>query len=97
MVKITNGTIVCEVTRGAFDGIYSRLGFRVVEEPKAEVTPVVVAQPENEFEALEEKPLSQWNKTEVKEYAAAHEIDLTGTKNVNEAKEIIKAYLDSLV
>lgn len=97
MVKITNGTIVCEVTRGAFDGIYSRLGFRVVEEPKAEVVPVVEVKSENVFEALEEKPLSQWNKTEVKEYAAAHEIDLTGTKNVNEAKEIIKAYLDSLV
>lgn len=96
MVKITNGTIVCEVTRGAFDGIYSRQGFRVIEEPKVEATPAAVTQPENEFEALEEKPLSQWNKTEVKEYAAAHEIDLAGTKNVNEAKERIMAYLDSV-
>ena len=30
MVKITNGVDVFEVTRGAFDGIYSHQGFRVI-------------------------------------------------------------------
>ena len=36
MVKITNGVNVFEVTKGAFDGIYSRQGYKLVDE-KAEV------------------------------------------------------------
>ncbi len=49
---------------------------------------------EDDFEELLEKPISQWNKTEVKDFAAAKGIDIHGTKNANEAKEIIKKYLD---
>ena len=49
---------------------------------------------EDDFEELLEKPISQWNKTEVKDFAVAKGIDIHGTKNVNEAKEIIKKYLD---
>lgn len=49
---------------------------------------------EDDFEELLEKPISQWNKTEVKDFAAANGIDIHGTKNANEAKEIIKKYLD---
>lgn len=49
---------------------------------------------EDDFEELLEKPISQWNKTEVKDFAAAKSIDIHGTKNANEAKEIIKKYLD---
>lgn len=48
----------------------------------------------DDFEELLEKPISQWNKTEVKDFAAAKGIDIHGTKNANEAKEIIKKYLD---
>ena len=48
----------------------------------------------DDFEELLEKPISQWNKTEVKDFAAANGIDIHGTKNANEAKEIIKKYLD---
>ena len=49
---------------------------------------------EDDFEELLEKPISQWNKTEVKDFAVAKGIDIHGTKNANEAKEIIKKYLD---
>lgn len=45
---------------------------------------------------LLEKPISQWNKQEVKDFAAAKGIDLKGTKNANEAKEIIKKYLEDI-
>lgn len=48
----------------------------------------------DDFEELLEKPISQWNKTEVKDFAVAKGIDIHGTKNANEAKEIIKKYLD---
>jgi hypothetical protein len=35
----------------------------------------------------------QWTKAEVKEFARANGIDISGTKNVNEAKEIIKQFI----
>jgi len=98
MLKITNGVNVFEVTRGAFDGIYSRQGYRIMEEHKQEETeqPKVPEKTEDELfvESVIEKPISQWNKDEVKRFAAIKEIDLSGTKNVGEAKEIIKTFLE---
>lgn len=102
MVRITNGENVYEVTRGAFDGIYSRQGYKIVDDMKAaNIHPTVVAIPDGEGEdekfidELLEKPISQWNKTEVKRFAELKEIDITGTKNANEAKEIIKEFLEA--
>ena len=40
---------------------------------------------------LEKKPIGQWNKSEVKQYASIKGIDITGTKSINEAKDRIKA------
>ena len=99
MVKITNGVNVFEVTRGAFDGIYSRQGYKLVDE-KAEVkapeAPAASEKSEDDIfvEEILEKPISQWNKEEVKRFAAIKEIDISGTKNANEAKEIIKSFID---
>lgn len=42
---------------------------------------------------IEKKPISAWNKGEVKRYAAINNINISGTKNANEAKEIIKKYM----
>lgn len=99
MVKITNGVNVFEVTRGAFDGIYSRQGYRLVDEKVEAKAPEVPAAPEKSeddifVEEILEKPISQWNKEEVKRFAAIKEIDISGTKNANEAKEIIKSFID---
>ena len=99
MVKITNGVNVFEVTRGAFDGIYSRQGYKLVDENKKTEAPAEPAAPkktEDEIfvEEILEKPISQWNKEEVKRFAAIKEIDISGTKNANEAKEIIKSFID---
>jgi hypothetical protein len=44
---------------------------------------------------IEEKPISNWSKEEVKLYADHYEIELTGTKNVNEAKERIKNFMSA--
>lgn len=98
MVKITNDVNVFEVTRGAFDGIYSRQGYRLIEEA-AEQKVAVGDDADNRTDdekfadELVEKPISQWNKEEVKHFAAVKEIDISGTKNINEAKEIIKQFL----
>ena len=99
MVKITNGVNVFEVTRGAFDGIYSRQGYKLVDEKtkaKAPEAPATSEKSEDDIfvEEILEKPISQWNKEEVKRFAAIKEIDISGTKNANEAKEIIKSFID---
>lgn len=97
MVKITNGINVFEVTSGAYEGIYRHQGYQIVDEQKERdfipegVTEKVGPTADEIFvEELQKKPISQWNKDEVKRYAAVKEIDIKGTKNVNEAKEIIK-------
>ena len=97
MVKITNGVNVFEVTRGAFDGIYSRQGYRLVDEKAEAKAPKTLAKKSEDdifVEEILEKPISQWNKEEVKRFAAIKEIDISGTKNANEAKEIIKSFID---
>lgn len=99
MVKITNGVNVFEVTRGAFDEIYSRQGYKLVDEKAEAKAPEAPAAPEKSeddifVEEILEKPISQWNKEEVKRFAAIKEIDISGTKNANEAKEIIKSFID---
>ena len=99
MVKITNGVNVFEVTKGAFDGIYSRQGYKLVDEKAEAKAPEAPAAPEKSeddifVEEILEKPISQWNKEEVKHFAAIKKIDISGTKNANEAKEIIKSFID---
>lgn len=97
MVKITNGTNVFEVTDGAYESIYRHQGYQVIGEKAAqEFVPAEPDEPtktadEIFVEELQEKPISQWNKDEVKRYAAIKDIDIKGTKSVNDAKEVIKA------
>jgi pyruvate/2-oxoglutarate dehydrogenase complex dihydrolipoamide acyltransferase (E2) component len=69
--------------------------------PKPEPKPVTTEEPveetvsENEADDLLSKPVSQWSKNEVKKFAADNGIDISGTKNVSQAKDIIKEYLDA--
>jgi len=103
MVKITNGIDLFEVSKGAFDGIYSHQGFSLATDEvvkKSEDNDNLNDEPEKSIDELFEdelleKPISQWNKEEVKKFAEIKKIDLTGTKNANEAKELIKTFLDS--
>ena len=97
MVKITNGVNVFEVTRGAFDGIYSRQGYTIIDENKKdEINDAVEKSEEESFiDEIIDKPISQWGKDEVKRFASIKDIDITGTKNVSEAKEIIKHFLEN--
>lgn len=41
-----------------------------------------------------DKPIGQWSKQELKEYADNNEIDLTGVTKADEVREIIKAHLE---
>lgn len=98
MVKITNGINVFEVTRGAYEGIYSKQGYHLMNgENPIEEQPKAPEKSEDELflEAIVEKPLSQWNKDEIKRFAGLKEIDISGTKNANEAKTLIKEFLEA--
>lgn len=97
MVKITNGKNVFEVTRGAFDGIYSRQGYTILNEqiPGQQAIQEPEKTDDDKFvDEIIEKPISQWNKDEVKKFASLNGIDISGTKNAGEAKELIKQFLE---
>ena len=40
-----------------------------------------------------EKPIASWSKAEVKKFAGLANLDLSGTKNVDEAKQLIKEHI----
>lgn len=98
MVLITNGADKFWVTKGAFDGVYSKQGYTIENDKKVAATvkmPSPKSFDEKFLEEVEEKPLSQWSKDEVKKFAALKDIDLSGTKNINEAKALIKDFMEA--
>lgn len=92
-----------EVPHGAIRA-YQGLGFVVdgtvttevveVHEDAVADDEVEMTEDEHFVRELEKKPLSQWNKDEVKRYATICNVDISGTKNAQEAKERIKAFID---
>ena len=100
MVKITNFVNTFEVTKGAYDDIFKKQGFELVKEDKEETikekaTGKDYKSDEKKYvEELMEKPISQWNKEEVKTYASLKNIDISNTKNIGEARNIIKQSID---
>lgn len=93
MVTITDGKVVCTVTNGAYREVYSKQGFKIcgAEEPKPEVSDPV--DPDDEFvKSVEEKPLAQWSKDDIKKYASIFGIDISGTRNVEDARVVIRKY-----
>lgn len=49
-----------------------------------------------EMQEMLDKPIGQWTKEELKQFAEANDISLEGAKSVKEVREIIKAYIDSV-
>lgn len=98
MVKITNFFNTFEVTQGAYDDIFKKQGFELVEEEKEDKKETVEETKKTNEEAyieeLMEKPISQWNKEEVKTYASLKNVDISNTKNIGEARNIIKQSID---
>lgn len=97
MVKITNFVNTFEVTQGAYDDIFKKQGFELVEDKEDKKETVEETKKTNEeayIEELMEKPISQWNKEEVKTYASLKNVDISNTKNIGEARNIIKQSID---
>ena len=96
MVRITNGDIVTDVPAGAYESIFAKQGYRIVDSGCADgVTKMSdeISEDDKFVADVVEKPLSQWTKEEVKRYAAIKGIDIAGTKNPTEAKHLIKAFM----
>lgn len=96
MVKIKNGDKVMTVTRGAYNSIFKDMGFIMVHEAKTPKTfdedaeeDTEGAEMEEETQ-LEEKPLSEMNFNELKEYASQLGIPTAGMRTRKELKEAIQ-------
>lgn len=102
MVKCTNGLKVFEVTEGAFEAFFKPNGYYIIEDAKNEPGDLLEAQDANdepstdENKELIEKPIAQWSKDEVKNFAKENGIDISKTRNVAQAKELIKEFIDSM-
>lgn len=98
MVDITNKVDTYSVTKGAYEDIFKRQGFKPVKEEKEDKKETVEetkkTDEETYIEELMEKPISQWNKEEVKTYASLKNVDISNTKNIGEARNIIKQSID---
>lgn len=94
MIELVNQSgEVIKVPSGARK-FYEARGFKPVGFVNVVAAPAPVDE-QDQFEKLLEKPIGQWKKEDVIAFAAAKEIDITGTKNINEAKAIIKEFLES--
>lgn len=90
MVIITNGRHNITVTRGAYNGVWKSLGYRMVGGEKGaekDTAPKPYHEPD--------KPIAQWSNIELKMYAEYYGVDLKGTKNASQARERIKAFKDA--
>lgn len=105
MVKCTNGLKEFEVTRGAFETFFKPNGYTIIKGAKSEQADLQELQDESgestdadiiNNNELIEKPIAQWTKEEVKDFAKAYSIDISKTRNVAQAKELIKGYIDSM-
>lgn len=93
MVKCTNGVAVIEVTEGAYNTIFKDQGYRPIADSE-EQADARVPEEKDEIDSLLEKPIGQWSNDEVKAFAEAKGIDITGTKNAKEAKGRIRKFLE---
>lgn len=94
-VNISNGVSSLRVQRGAFDTIFKLQGFFILKENEEAQEEDIQENPDDNYcDLLLEKPISQWDKKEVKTFAAIKSIDISGTKGPSEAKEIVKKYLE---
>ena len=98
MIKISDGINTMIVTNGAYNSMYKNMGFAPyaeieIKEEKDIETPDK-SDEEIFLEKILEKPISEWSKNEVKKFADIKEIDLVGTKNATEAKDVISKWLE---
>jgi len=99
MVTITNGQKSFSVSTGAYETIYQHQGFHIVSDDKNnqenenENENIVIDYNKSILDSILEKPIAQWTKNEVKQVSELKNIDISHTKSISEAKEVIKEFL----
>lgn len=97
--KMINGAGTVRTVPGSVIAQYERMGYTKYNESKAHSFEDVrhEIEPENipavESDVLD-KPLAEWTKEEMKEYALANNIDLSSAKKVTEVREIIRTHME---
>lgn len=108
MVQITNGQRTISVTSGVYKEMYRPLGWKIVGSTKEksnadkvidneEKSPEIAKEDSEGTSQLEkevEVPLSEMNVSELKAFAADHNIDITSAKNKQDIKAIISAEME---
>lgn len=90
MVNIKRGEHSLTVTQGAYTHLYKAMGYNIIEGKGEENPPALEdVSPDINYAALEEKPLSDMNFKELRDYAAHLGIDITGMVNKKEVRTAI--------
>ena len=91
MIKITNGKDIVSVSNSAFENIFKIQGYIPAEENiNRTIKENEKSNEEKEVEEILSKPISSWNKSEVKFVASVKNIDTSKANNVSGAKEIVR-------
>lgn len=109
MVKITNGAVVLEVSKGAFENVYKKQGYEIFkgnlseaqkrhEKQEKQVEKQVEAETKTSHvtpEEFSDKPLSEWKKADILEYCRVNNFDISKATNIREAREILKKHINN--
>lgn len=96
MVRITNGVDIFEVTSGAYENNFKKLDYEIVKAKNEDVVDEfddTRTDDEKFIDEMEETPISMWSKGDIKKFAQLNEIDISGTKSADEARQVISEYL----
>jgi hypothetical protein len=101
MVIAVRGKNVIKVSRKAYETMFKKRGYRILDEkPEQDRLNVDFEEESEEQEEEQEQeeheqeietiPISEMNKEQLAEYAKEHNIDTSGARNVREARQIIQ-------
>jgi len=99
MIKITRNdgtkTVILEVTQGAFETIYKKLGYVPLEMADGrQQTAAGTTQKSDDdlfLDTVKMKPIAQWSKKELQRYAALKELD----PKAADLRDVIKQQIDN--
>ncbi len=95
MVIAVRGKNAVKVSRKAYETMFKKRGFKILNEEQKQDRLNVDFEEESEEHEQEEQeietiPISEMNKEQLAEYAKEHNIDTSSARNVREARQIIQ-------
>lgn len=90
MVIAVRGKSSVKVSRKAYETMFKKRGFKILDEKPEQDRLNVDFEEESEEQEIETIPISEMNKEQLAEYAKEHNIDTSSARNVREARQIIQ-------